>query len=685
MSDTDWLDEQPDVDVNADASVASTPINLDNPIPEKNWVDWAGDALKHIGDGPTIDYIPILGPLYTKYKASSEPGDYDENLKRLNLEKSVYEKNYPESATVKAIAANAPLMLQPELAAAVKSSGPLAAAAKIGLSGLENALISGTDSKLRGKSDEEALDDAKTAAEWGAGLKAIPEVGKQAFRAGAMTVTGIKPKTIDRYIERKDVINEMTPESIHDDLSEGIQKIKDRGSHEMQKVDETYQRRLEEAKETAKLRREGNLERADILQRDVAERLSNDIIEARKKISKASTEAFNVLKNAGIEFDLTPIRREVAQMIRDRMINGKSDGTPEFAYLYKKYRELKGYGDSIPADKMKQLVQVLDDDSSAARLAASNGDRINSGAVAAIDMRRIYDSHLKTVPGYSEVMKKTSVMTKSLNDLLNLNIKANPDKIYNALSSIEALGKQDKLRAIQNFEKVFKVNYQDALAEAQAYKMAAVKPDYTRAQALREKGKAKVQAYLDPVKGKNPDQALNYLKRYGNNPQTQIPLGRDLEAIAKRQGKPSQYYKQIADDYAVQRAFQGESTNGSRNVNLFNYALGPAISTLAGAIGLKGGPVVAGMSAALGAAADKMGKPTVKAMIDVATSPAGRVFRSALAKAAQRGPQAIMATHYILLKNNPDYKNAIQDATQNPDQFQNEDADWLQSMPDLQE
>jgi hypothetical protein len=129
-----------------------------------------------------------------------------------------------------------------------------------------------------------------------------------------------------------------------------------------------------------------------------------------------------------------------------------------------------------------------------------------------------------------------------------------------------------------------------------------------------------------------------------------------LQAFDARFG--TEFTKDL-EDAAIKNQFTRETTNGSRRT-LLGTVVGGAIGSLGG------GPVGAGIGGAAGAAAgaaiDKVGGRVWQAVLDgtIKTGPWIKVLEDA----AKRGPAAVGVTHMVLMKNSPEYRQAVEAGNQ---------------------
>lgn len=710
---TNFLDEAPEVQLPEEDKV-TFPIDprqatAQKIIPEKgkSFGEWTEAAIKGLPEGPVLDYVPIAGPLYTKSKGAATGKSPLEMKKELEE----YEQKYPESAAVKSVLGPLSLAAVPEMAGVVGGTGMGAAALRTALSVAENMGISGLDAYLRDKTPEQIQEEAKSGGLLSFLFRGVPEIGAQAAKGVAHVGAGIKPETMEYYRANRELVNKAEPEVVYDDASINLGRAREKLGEQQTKLGEKIQAekdllvtQAKNIKEAAKFKASAaeklGKEKADILTRDVAERMFADIGSARKDISAASSKAFDVLEQAGVQIPITYYKGYLTKVLQSRKIGQKIPATPENIYLYKHRKMLDEIGQkSISAREMKLLIQNLDNEVNAIYEAQRAGQYVSKPEKEIKGLRRMYSERLKEeVPGYREAMQPVATKTAVMNDLERLGFTGSPDKIYNTLMGIEKLNKKDKAEAMARFEALYKRDYRSALAEAkslreQDYMQQAV-PEIARADVLLKSRENVAKKYLpeerriksafDSIRGLTDANIQQALLRYGNNPQKNINLGRRLESLGEMSGKGKNYYTDMAKAVAVKNAFETAYAQGSRLTNLGAMSLA-GLAKMSGAK-LENIPAFGMLGSIIGATADKLGPQTVKKIVDIVDSPLGKSIGKIYTKAAQRGPQAIIAAHNVLMRSNPQYKKYMEEQPEVQDQFSPEQSDnFLETAPEVEQ
>lgn len=659
--------------------------------------NWSKRAIEGLDEQPildNLDYVPILGPAFTHGRSAIEDGDYEMNLARHRKEQADYEKKYPESATVKSIVGSLPTMIVPEIAGAKALQGMSLiprALSRVGLAAAENAALVGTDAAMRGGAVDDVLDAAGRAGLQGGAIKGVLSGLKNAPRATAKVVSGIKGETIDRYKANRARINELTPEGVHNELGRDIETIKNKGQ-----LDSDYLKsRIENEKSILRddvMEKGRNIQKkyddlsannkaaAERIDMDTAQRIHDDLSNlSKEKLKESSSKSFDILQKAGVEFDLLPLQKELGKKIKAMKEAGVAPpDSSKWNYLVKQYLHIKNIRENGPisAVEMKKIIQRLDSESDTYGMLdfaqKTKGE-------AAKEVRRIFNDTLGTkIPKYAEQMDlETAPMAQSRSNLRDNITAENPSGIYQQIQNIKEMRNTDKYKAIKEFEQRFGVNYTDALEasnrlrsqdfsetmnkEIRANRKALDYDPATSAPNLKER--KRIEEFLSPVKGRSANQALTYIEQAANQTKKarQVNLDRDLPEIAKRVGRKPDYYNELAKDYGVKRAFEGSFMNGSRNTNLAAMSADGIISLLQRLFGQTGGgdPTVKAMGAIAGAAADLSGKGLTKNVIDWYLDNEHK-WQLQLARAAYRkGPKTVRALHAAILKTDPSYYEAV--------------------------
>lgn len=675
--DTSFLDDAPEAGSQEKIEI---PQNVRQPVREQTWSEWSEKAIKGLPEGPIADYVPIVGPLMTRAKGAAQGKSYEEMKKELRQ----YEQQYPESAQLKSILGPMSLVVLPESASAIAGTTLLSSIGRTGIAALENVGISVADSIARGESADEIIEKGKMAGAFGAGFKGGQELVGQAGKLGAQVYAGIKPETMEYYRANRAAVNAAEPEIVYDDASIALGRTRQQLTDEQAKIAQEIQNQKdllamqasnirEGAKFKAKQAEKLGKEKADVLTRDAAERLFADISSARRDISQASAKAFDILEQSGTNIPITYYKGYITKLLQSRKIGQKIPATPENIYLYQHRKMLDEIGQKeIPAREMKMLIQNLDNEVNKIYEAQRAGQYVSAPEKEIQELRRMYSERLKTeVPGYREAMEPVATKTRVISDLEKLGFTGSPDKIYNTFMGIEKLNKKDKAEAIARFEQLYKTDYRTALNEARILRetnyLEQAAPEIGRANVIEKSRanvakkyapqEARIKRSFESIRGLTDANIQQALLRYGNNPQKNINLGKRLEALGQMSGKGKEYYTDMAKAVAAKNAFETAYTQGSRMTNLGAFSLA-GVAKMAGA-NMEAIPAFAMLGSTIGAVADKLGPQTVKKIVDVVDSPLGKAVGKIITKAAQRGPQALIASHNVLLRTNEAYKNYI--------------------------
>ncbi|MBI4397038.1 MAG: hypothetical protein HY548_08090 [Elusimicrobia bacterium] len=129
-----------------------------------------------------------------------------------------------------------------------------------------------------------------------------------------------------------------------------------------------------------------------------------------------------------------------------------------------------------------------------------------------------------------------------------------------------------------------------------------------------------------------------------------------LEDVKRFTGRD---FLQEAEDFSLNQQFSGGAPNGARRVAGLGAIGGAAGGYMAGPEGWKLG---AGLGAAAGLVIDKVGGRMAASMIDwyVRNQPlALGKYAPIMLRAAEKGPQAVTATHLILEQRDPEYQGLV--------------------------
>jgi hypothetical protein len=594
-------------------------------------LEGARGFVSHIGKD-----APVLGPLATKagnaiaaagVKATDfftgqdhgAYGDvYDKVTKQGEAEDRQFVKDHPVAAFGSAVTAGSMVPIPgSNFAKIIPGAGKIANIARgafgIGEKVAPQAALSYADTAVRTGNPQLAEESAANTAKWGVGLQLLPKVVGAIGRGTARGFTGIKGETIDKYRARSPEINALSEENAILELEDAAKTVGRHGEN-----------MAGEATRGAELARERGLSEADEIMRGVADQIKEDIPKARRAVSQGSGEAFDVLNNSDQRIPLNYIKGSITQRL-DALKIGKALDTssPEVRELvnFREFLDEIGQKDLSPTD-MKRLLQHLDTKIEDSYSKLQGGQRLNSGDKALMATRAGIDSNLKDpakgIPGYAEAMTPVARKTRALNDLSE-EIGYGGDDTYRKLKNINTPAAKDKAAKLARFEEEFGGDYTKKLQGSEELRAKDYKKDFepkiAEGENLRRLGGTFSEARSQGI-----------LKRFGNNPNNNYDLGRKLDTLAAEYKKlnPDAPFnpRQMADDLAVKRAFNTTHSEGSRNVNLGAFS----VAGIAKAIGLslEKVPVLGGIGALLGAAADRGGPQAVKAVLDAIDHPNGR-------------------------------------------------------------
>lgn len=667
---------------------------------------------------------------------------------RQNTEKSNqdFEKKYPAASFGQSMIGG---MAMPfgRAAQAIKGSGMLSGAGRAAANIAEGGAVATADQAIRGDENplRAGLDAAKMGAYIQGGILGLKGLG----RGYSQFMAGIKPQTLDRYIERRPQVNNVSENQILDEANEALASIKggiqsqkgiverssrqqqqmskdkwasniedarqqrastraeaDRGFNASKASEDAYSQRVaQEAKDQAQARASSNAMEADELERAAAEEMSGMMQGSRKKISQASSDAFRALDDYEGEIPLKWHKGMLTKGINQNKI-GNALLPNEGVDVLQKYRGLLDQVGSptISATDAKKLIQAIDADLSQAYANAGTGGYNTPAIRSLMTMRRLASARLKRdVPGYAEAMEPVAKMTGTMKGLQREFPNQEADKILPKLRGIGTPAKRGLKEKIGKAEQQFDGRILDKIRQARDLRSKAdIKGqsfdpanahvyDYlkaNRSQAMQGADDAFAQAkksadfermneaakieqwqrdQMSPLNqegqkfgGMGSSSMQNRIRRIGGDPEKNIISRRQMQDLGSLSGRGPNYFTEAADDLAVKRAMEGTFIRGSRNVNM----AGNSMAGLAKALSLPAeGQGTAGFIGSLvGGISDMVGPRTVKAVIDMSQNRFVQPFLGTLRRAALAGPQAFAYEHNQLLKKEPAYREAFEQA-----------------------
>ena len=558
--------------------------------------------------------------------------------------------------------------------------------------------ISGADTLSRGGTGEEALESAKTAAEFSGGFDVAPQLAKGLAHGYSQFSAGIRPEVLDYYRANRSRVNAANPIAAADTLGEAAGGLRNRAEGIKEDVraevsslgaqgkGEAIKREAAANQAVGEAKAKG-LGEADELQRGVAEDLSKSQKVARQSVNEAALEAMQIAEQSGAMIKLAPFKASLTNRLKEFDV-GQTRMGGGVSVLEKLRDRLDEIGEKeISAIEFRRLIKSLDDDIENIIGTTAKAGYITPGQRELTGVRRGWkekmaskdEAGVELVPGYAEAQAKTAGKTRALKGLQE-NFDYDPDAVYRQLKGINEPGKRSQLESLKNYEGEFGGDYSQRMGEAQGKRTADYealgRPEMERAAEMRgEKYRDYFKDQIDEAKrlkgvagNINEENAMQHLKQYGNDPQTRYMKGRRLEEIAREQNRPviggsggtaslpapENQFTQSAKDLANQRNMSASFLRGSRNVNLGAFSAA-GIGNALGA-GMERMPGLATAGAILGGVSDILGPTIVRKMSNVIDGPRGQRFAQIYREAAKRGPQAIAMTHAMLMKKDPEYQ-----------------------------
>jgi hypothetical protein len=487
-----------------------------------------GNIIGGFTKGPSIgEYMPVVGPLVANASRAVVAGVqspfskesfsqlYKKQVDAAEKERAAYEKEYPAAANTKAFLGAAAMPFGKIAESAIPASGWLAGLGRGVINTAEGSAVAGADQAARGNVDE-VIPAAKEAGKWGGiingGLSGIHGAGLLYSRVMA----GLRPETLERYVERRVPINSTNEPEVVDEAANAINSIKDNVLSKKEnlkgKVDradiknrDLYNESLSDAKNNSALtksqaikdyensilkenalaqelrdksltesmnRGKENLSRADKLEREAAMSIQDMMLNSRKKIGEASGKAMNALDSHGNEIPLAWFKGKLSKGINDNRF-GEALLPNEGVDQLVKYRSLLDEAGvkAVPAKDMKKLIQSLDADLSQAYANAQNGNYNTPAIRSLMAMRRLASARLKKeVPGYSQAMQPVAEMTGKIKGLQRDFPNVDADKIYSKTKNINSPGKESLKNRLAQAEQTFGGNALSKFDEANQLK-----------------------------------------------------------------------------------------------------------------------------------------------------------------------------------------------------------------------
>lgn len=598
----------------------SQPEAADTVKREPGFIENFASGVKGFMTGPVGDGVPILGPIAeTAANAATAAGEtiysagrdllssdrgmkgakgyadelverYQKNRDFNDQRKAEHREKYPISSAIKHGVEGLALPGPKGLGMTGRGAGLGNAAGRIAGS----ATIVGADSALRGQDMETALGDAERTAYVGAGMEALPVAAKALGKGYSRFVAGVKPKAVDHYMKRGDMVNAADRDTLVREIRDAITETKSRSA-------------------AAKAR--------------VADTLEDSFRDFRKSVSKQSGDAFGVLEDAGVHVKTSQLKGFLTHKLNEAKIGQALPDSADIKTLQYYRQLLDDTGEKyLSGTDVKRLLQRIDKDLDDVYKAARSGVAYTDRDARSLsDFRGSLDKRLKkAVPEYAQTMKPLAEDTRALS------------------GAVDQFGEGDKLR--RRLDSVFDPKNKDRLDALKAFEARAGK-DIT----------GDLQRALDierPIRGLNEKGSEPLLNRAMRN-RPDVVTREQLGHLSKMKGTD---FSELIDDLGTKEAFTKPFIQGSRNTAFGGWSL----SGLASALGASttGIPVAGAVGALVGHMSDLVGSKVVKAWLDQARKPGFQAFARALDEAMKRGPQAVVVTHNLFMRD-PEYRALI--------------------------
>lgn len=438
------------------------------------------------------------------------------------------------------------------------AGGAEAALGGLGAEGLKQAVQVPTGVMAPGEGP--ALGEvAETGAKLGAGISAIPVVGRAIGAAAPRVMSafgGVSPKIISDYLKREAPLEPVTSEKLQEAVTIAAQNVQDTLMDLRSTTADSLVTSVQALKEQVI---QGSQDAFAILEAEGAKRGGMTL--PFKTIQDSISKSISDLRK-GAEA-LTPVREKAAGYLEELM--------SRFATR----ADAKGRIDLTTAKEMIQAIDEVKAYSTQAGEFSSSLDR------ALGSLRRAIDEPLKSIPAYRQKMDEVSNATRLL-------AQAN-----------DYFGSADK--AFRNVER-----------------LVVGKDPYLTATAKRLEDMTGVQINLGldsirtlrPVQTLMPDNTETFVKAVMSG--KSATAGTKLQILSKMADED---LVSLANKATTTKEFEKLVQNGSRDVNFWKEVLGVA-STLGAAGGVMAGPVGGATGAVIGYMVKTYGAPATKLILD---------------------------------------------------------------------
>jgi hypothetical protein len=399
---------------------------------------------------------------------------------------------------------------------------------------------------------------ASTGAKIGAGLSAIPVVGKAIGAAAPRVLSafgGVSPKIITDYLKREAPLEPVTSEKLQEAVTIAAQNVQDTLKTLRSSTADDLVTSVQVLKDMVV---EGSKDAFAILEAEAAKK---GAITVPFKIIRDSIEGSVSDLRKGAEA-LTPVRENAAGYLEELLQRFES-------------RAVKGKVDLVTSKEMLQAIDEIKDYSTKAGTFSSSLDR------ALGKLRKAIDEPLKAIPAYREQMQKVRSATELLSQ------------------ASDYFGEADK--AFRNVERL--------VIGKDPYITGAAKR-------LEDMTGVKINLGLESIKTLRPVQNL-----LPENTETFVKsvLGGKSMATQKKLETLSMMADEdlvsLANQAVMTKEFEKLVQNGSRDVNFWKEALG-SVSAMGAAGGVMAGPLGGATGAMLGYMVKSYGAPATKMVLD---------------------------------------------------------------------
>lgn len=415
---------------------------------------------------------------------------------------------------------------------------------------------------------------------------------------------------------------------------------------------------------------------------DVVKQIQGSLENQKAVLGELSTKADEALAKSGVQFT----KKGLLQLIDDvgksagKYIIGDARTSAVNKLAATKQRISDSMPDLIPADDLRDVLQQIRADIDFDLNAGEFNTDLNN-------MRKAFSSRISQalknqVPEYSGYMAQMSELSGSLEQMSRLfGSEKFPGKAYGTLQSIRKGARPDVVEAIRRNAELTK-NQMLSGTLGQYQRDAALLNRFQRGEDLSkelfpedvanlrdiEATQKLAEDIYNPMARLRPgtDKTQSVVRRYGY-PTASIEDARAIEAAGKSAGLN---LPQIMQDRATFDAFNKDATAGSRNT-LFGLTAGSMLGNDAAAI----------LAALGGFAADRYGgswtrgaiktgvgaKNVTDRLINYLSNDPGFLakYGRLFAKTAGRGGMALsLATHHLLMNNDPEYRKYFEEGAQ---------------------